>query len=298
MSEYINDTVNEPKPKGYEWLEETIRRIGQQNGTATRLVWMPERRQFLWGSIRRYYAYKKKSLHVGWEIGRYDEFQDGLIFVRERTVPAAAYRLEPTGAHRLHGGKWVKPKFDYDEIAHPRWAIEERLPESEREAHDLNRYEYFPDTNEFVDALGEYPLDGKWACIHVIAAHGGICCRLATSEGRFCYGTRRNPTDEDIQEVQRRIQGRDSRRRIHSPADFEQEHKRLVQETLSQMAAGEARQKALYKDIIGEEIDTVFDMQKIRRQNVTPVNRIEAGATRLRLVDNYGREIPVTNQGA
>ena len=298
MNEYINDTVNEPKPKGYEWLEDTIKRIGEQNGTALRLVWMPSCVKYLWGSIRRYYAYKKKATHVGWEVGRMDDFQGGLMFVKEKFVPAAAYRLDPNASHRLSDGRWIKAKFEYDEIAHPRWAIEERLPDSEREAHNLNRYEYFADTNEFVDALGEYPLDGKWACIHVIAVHGYYCCRQATTEGRFCYGTRRNPSDEDIAEVQQRIQGRDARRRIANASDFEHEYKRLVSERMDSLTAGETRQKALYKDIIGEEIDTVFDMQKIRRQNVNPVNRIEAGATRIRLVDNYGRELPVTNQGA
>jgi hypothetical protein len=298
MEEYLNDTANESKPKGFDHIVEAVERLGKQNGTATRLVWMPEVRRFLWGSVRRYYAFKKKAVHIGWEVGRYDEFQGGLIFVKERTVPASAYRLEPGGAHRLHNGKWIKPRFDYDEIAYPRWAIEERLPDSERVAHNDNRYEYFADTNEFVDALGEYPKEGKWACIHVVAAHGYICCKRATQEGRFCYGTRRNPTDEDVQEVQQRIQARDSRRRIHSASDFEQEHKRLVKQTMEGMAAGAARQKSLYKDIIGEEIDTVFDMEKIRRQHIEPVNRVESGTKRIRLVDNYGRELPVTNQGA
>lgn len=293
-TDYLTETTNRPRPAGNEDAIKSVAALGRASGANIRLVWAPEVTKYLWGAIRRVYAFTKKREHVAWRIGPMVEFNGGWIHQPYKTAPKTAFRTDHIGAFRLPNGDWAYPQFDYWEVAHPRWLIEEMLdPMIEGPEHDAHRYEYFPESNEFVDALGPYPAEGKYACIHVVAAHSGICCKLATDRGGFCYGTGRDFGQSDLDEIQSRIYERNKRERLtdtHGEA-FRRAVTAEYKSIMSQIKESERQQRNLYRDIIGEETDTVFKMLAIERQKIAPTEKVSSGFKRVRLLNQYGREI-------
>lgn len=294
--EYENETSNRPRPAGFEGFAKEIERLGNHNNVRLRLVWAPEVIRFLWGAERRVYAFKQERRHTGWLVGPMEEFNGALIHRPHSLRKPDAFRFSPEGAHRLDNGDWVKPDFRYWEVAHPRFMIEEMLdPGKERPEHERHRYEYLEETNELVDALGPYPQEGKWACIHVIAAHAFICCRNATQRQQFCYGTGRDPGGEDLAEIESRIQARNQRRRVEDHYAFESEFMREYTATMARIKKGQERAKQNYYDILKQEIDPVFSMIGKARSKLPPFNHQKAGVKTVRLLDQHGRELPTGN---
>jgi hypothetical protein len=293
-TDYLSETSNRPRPARNEDAIKHVSDLGRAQGASIRLVWAPEVTRFLWGAVRRVYAFKKERDHVAWRVGPMVEFKGAWIHRPHSVVPRATFTPSHIGAFRLPNGDWAYPQFDYWEVAHPRWLIEEMLdPAIEGPEHEAHRYEYFSDTNEFVDALGPYPSEGKWACIQVIAAHSGVCCNIANDAGRFCYGTGRDFGQVDEDEIMQRVQERNKRARLtdHHGQDFQRAVTAEYRDLMTKIKESERQQRNLYRDIIGEETDTVFKMMAGERQKVAPVERPKAGFKRVRLLNQYGREI-------
>jgi hypothetical protein len=294
-TDYENEEINRTRPAGFDDFGREVAALGKAHNVRLRLVWAPDVTRFLWGATRRVYAFKQQRRHIGWLVGPMVEVAGKALTHQPHTVlKPDAFSFSPEGAHLLENGDWAKPDFIYDEVAHPRFMIEEMLDEQrERPEHERHRFEYFVETNELVDALGPYPADGKFACINVIAAHAFICCRNANQKHQFCYGTGRDPGGEDLEDLKQRIQARDERRRLGDHYDYESEFMREYNATMDKIKKGEAQAKQNYYDIFKQELDPVFSMIGKARSKLTPLPREpKAGVTTVKLLDQFGRDLP------
>lgn len=198
---------NQQKPSGFDWFAKEVERIGRDSGLSLRLSWSPDVNRFYWGKWHKHYCARQYRKHVGWVKGKYEEIEGRNVF---RAVSRHAWNafpsLSPEGDHFLEDGHWLIADWLYWDVAWPRFVVEKLVDEeSERPHHEANRYEYDVETNELVDALGEYPKEGKWKCIYIVAQHWIQCCKEANAEHRLCYGVGRPPVERDVEEVRKAI---------------------------------------------------------------------------------------------
>lgn len=251
---------NLPRPRGHEWFSKKIEQLGRDAGTNLRVTWAPDVRRILWGAEHRYYAClpgggRRTARHTGWFVGHFEGPLDDLNFVREQKLRADRYPgYEPTGTHLLPNGKWLAPEIETLEIVKPRWVVEEKLHDSEKEQHNALRYEWVDGL--LVDALGPYPEEGKWVLRHVVAHHFIVCCNLANDAHHLCWGQGRDPNQSDVEEIQAQIAGRDSLPKLHALGERPTgaEVSRETQKTLDEIALGEQKQGDLYHEMFKDAI--------------------------------------------
>ncbi len=164
----------------------------------------------------------------------------------------------------------------------PRWVIEQRIePEQFRPSWDATRYVIDPSTavhdpgSARYDDAGEltYPGDlvyagdrlDKGPCpnewhqnLWMIADHDGLCCEKAEKMSRSCWGYYRNPSDWDLQEVER-IHHAKLNDSTYNQSPFEP----LSAETLAESAKSEfeyvEKVKAEAKEELDLRVDDYFD---------------------------------------
>lgn len=260
-----------PPPFRPYWFERQIKQLGQDAGTDLRLAWAPDVESFAWGKQRKVYAVCVVREHIGWFVGDIVHGQFRLIL----RVPATHFRgFSPEGMHRTRDGKWIVPDWRETEVALPRWVVEERVDpetctasgETEGEIHKQIRYEWDHERGELVDALGEWPLGGKWATRLVISQHWVECCVKANAEMVMCQGQYRAPNEYDLEEVRKMVFHRDAQPLLRGKNDpaTRMEIARVLRGYNDQLEAGKQRQADRYREIFKNELDPVFGMQKLK----------------------------------
>lgn len=276
---FNDDEPNPIRPPDGQRFITAVRRIGEETGIFLRLSWAPEITSIKWGASHKTYCYKREKKHLAWWVGRMEDVNGTMLFKPTIRARKDAYReYEPNATHRLPNGQWLHPDLLPVEWAWPRWVIERRLQESERAAHERERYEWIDGVR--VDALGPWPEEGKWALERVIAHHFILCCEQAEAEflaGKrstgLCFGQYRPPSDADMNQLRADIIAGE-RIGLTATPSFEQAVAYDTKQTLDQMSESERKQNEHYKEIIQNALAPALRMPKLQPF----IDAIEKGA--------------------
>jgi len=99
------------------------------------------------------------------------------------------------------------------DIGIPRFYVEEHIPRAELMSNDRwdnARYQWNNETLERMDVLGPCPEDGWYQTAFMIAYHDDKCCSGAEIKfGEPCLGGYRQPTESDIERIQKALRRRE-----------------------------------------------------------------------------------------
>jgi hypothetical protein len=99
------------------------------------------------------------------------------------------------------------------DIGIPRFYVEEHIPRAELMSNDRwdnARYQWNSETLERMDVLGPCPEDGWYQTAFMIAYHDDKCCSGAeVKDGEPCLGGYRQPTESDIERIQKALRRRE-----------------------------------------------------------------------------------------
>jgi len=99
------------------------------------------------------------------------------------------------------------------DIGIPRFYVEEHIPREELMKNgrwDNARFQWDGESLSMMDVLGPCPADGWYQAAFMIAHHDEQCCGGAEVEnGEPCLGGYRQPTESDIERIQKALQRRD-----------------------------------------------------------------------------------------
>lgn len=100
------------------------------------------------------------------------------------------------------------------DIGIPRFYVEELIPRAslmEKDRWENARYQWNQDTLEREDVLGPCPENGWYQAVFEIAHHDEVCCNgEGVKNGTPCLGGYRQPTESDIERIQRVLQRREA----------------------------------------------------------------------------------------
>lgn len=118
------------------------------------------------------------------------------------------------GRRRLRYPFWrYEDAGEIQDIGIPRFYVEELVPRASLMADDRwanARFSTDPETGELLDVLGPCPEEGFYASAFCIAHHDEWCCDGAEiKNSEPCLGAYREPTERDIQRIQRALWNRD-----------------------------------------------------------------------------------------
>lgn len=304
------DPCNQPCPNDAGRFHKEIEKLGQEFNQPLRLVWGPDVYATLWGERRRRYAqsYHAPCEHLrGWWIGKLEEVEtDGkkqMLFAPRQKVKADRFTADPHSGFYLPNGDWVQADLDVRLVSEPRWIVEFKLPDREKHFHNLERYDYESERHverrevydrkkgEFVqkeyeyeyqnpfskvDALGEYPEDGKWGLYIIIAQHWIRCCEKANEAGRLCWGIGRPPNDYDLETIRGDLQ---ARHRAMEPGseEWSNAHKKEVAIINDIIAKNKQRQSdtydAIFDDAIMPTLRRVYNRVNPAKSNQVDIHR-------------------------
>lgn len=99
------------------------------------------------------------------------------------------------------------------DIGIPRFYVEEHIPREELMKNgrwDNARFQWDGESLSMMDVLGPCPADGWYQAAFMIAHHDEQCCGGAeVKDGEPCLGGYRQPTESDIERIQKALQRRD-----------------------------------------------------------------------------------------
>lgn len=257
---------NIERPCNFKDFESRLSALAIGQGTELRLSWAPEINRYELGADlkpvigKRYAIYFVKE-HMGWQIYRQNKVGDVILAgdwkFHSYAQPGLFHsdkdsevRTERDG-HKLKTEElWVKD-IKLEQIAYPRWVIEERIPDA------IAKADWEKQRKEFhglmlVDWLGEFPKEGLWKSRHVICTHSDDCCEERAMGFGFCYGHYRDPNEGDLVAVQKAIREREEAPLTHDKDGKPNEAalRREERKTMDEIAEGAKRARDLDKEII------------------------------------------------
>ena len=259
--------TDRPAPPGQERFARKVEQLGKDAGTTLRLIWPPDIRGFIWGGI-----HKLRALGARPELTRWAEHQvirengiEQLKFLRYRKpLTYSLAQAREDGCVVVNDHLVALPEMKMVEFCAQRWYVEEKIEpqtklldgSTEWDSHYQNRFEFDPETLELVDALGEWPKDGKWRPLHVIAHHFILCCEQAHKERRFCWGQGRNPVESDVEYIEKLVDrhNQETKRRGRWEAPTRADQLEFRRKLRDEMAETERKRAELYKEIFMNEM--------------------------------------------
>jgi hypothetical protein len=289
---------NIERPCNFSAFEKRLAEISSGRSTELRLSWAPdinryEVNQFFRPVIGKRYAVYILKEHMGWLVYRPEH--DGSLLVSgkwkfQRFAKPEEFHSEEDFEVRTerNGRKLKEPELwkkdnKIEQIAFPRWVIEERIPDAvAKKDWDKQRREF--EGLELIDWLGDFPKEGLWKSRLVISVHSDNCCNERARDFGFCYGLYRDPGQQDLDAVLRGFRERDEmgQRRNVDEAPTEAELRREELKTFNEIAAGEERMRDLDREIILNAITPtlnahLFPSVDVGAQNFPEHLRLKAG---------------------
>jgi hypothetical protein len=257
---------NIDRPCNFKEFEERLQLMASGQNTELRLSWAPEIDRYELGADlkpiigKRYAIYFIKE-HMGWRVYRPNKVGDVVLagdwkfhsyvkpgmFHSDKDFEVRAER----DGHKLKVEELWAKDIKVEQVAYPRWVIEERVPDA------IAKLDWESQRKEFqgltlIDWLGDFPKAGLWKPRLVICTHSDDCCEERAAGFGFCYGHYRDPDEKDLIAVQKAIREREEMPLTHDKDGKPNEAaiRREERKTMDEIAEGARRARDLDKEII------------------------------------------------